>query len=251
MGLYDFMSAVIPVSACWRRASDCRRQSKGSRCRGLGLDAWVSLAFVFNALACDARDFKPSPEPGISVFAGKAPAWRNGPSTPVFHYRAGDPQTNIWSGLHVDSDGSIWTYVYKPISRGGSCDLGRREGIDELCLFSDSILAGRLSEERLAKLLRHSAAVKERDRVRYGGAYDGGFSGIEILGAARADGKAFSLASCGWDPLFEQVVSKDADEIIELWRALRRVLRGVPRPITCVQLPDEVRPGVTSWWFPL
>jgi hypothetical protein len=210
-----------------------------------------TLAILAGAAAC-AR-YEPSTEPGISLPKFEKTVW---PTTgrPLLDYYTGSPQKGTWSGIHVDADGSVWSYAYERSNASPECNLSeprRDKAAFYACRYARTRLVAQLSSELVENLSRSALALSEKDRLRAdANVNDGGFSGIEVTGYARTDGKAFLVAGCGTPRLYEQVLSKDANEVIELWRRLRRALPKTSRAMACFLLPREVAPGVNGWWVP-
>jgi len=237
--------------------SDAGFRSRRCGTRGLAAPA---IFVMLLGLACEPvsapeRRFRWSSEPEISLPSFESRAWNWADQVPVLEYAVGSPQYGRWAGFLLDRDGTVWQFVYPPQdpTDAARCELsvlprGTREFSE--CRYRDSRLIARVSDRLLRQLLKHVASVEDGPRHGDNGVvHDGGFSGIELTGYVRTDGKPLLIAGCGTPRFLEQLASPHAEAIIDLWRRLRRALPRSPFPGACMLALKEVAPGVPGWWI--
>lgn len=82
--------------------------------------------------------------------------------------------------------------------------------------------------------------------------WNGPAASLSLPGGGTLHGKMVPIAGCsafGWG--VSQLVSPEAEHLIELLRRLRRTLHpGIEPCGYAMRRTPEIRPGVTGWWMP-
>jgi hypothetical protein len=202
-----------------------------------------------------AQAFLPSSDPDISLTKLGDRNWTARGILPVVSARSGGLYAGS-EGVHIDADGTVWRFTYpKKPRRSGDCRIESlpRGSTEYLrCLYTDSTLLAVLSATARAELTRAAAAIVDGPRAKQGFRMSDspGEYVLELAGPGTRDGRPLVLGRC--IPR-EQLLSRDADSIIDLFRRIRRAVPGLALSAgVCrsAQYGDEIAPGVRAWFAP-
>lgn len=194
--------------------------------------------------ACDR--YEPSSEPGIELPRFERTFEQSDKSPSVLEFSSGSYKG--WWGFSVRRDGTVWAYSQEVSQRCAKS----REAVERFgCLARGSRLVARLSKERVARLAAASEAAKPEDlkTVDIAGA-DGGFSELYVV-RPELPGDALIVGLCSASR-YAQLLSKQGDDLVEAFRALRRAVPepDLPAPWSCPwdNSPRPPLPASFDWW---
>lgn len=196
--------------------------------------------------ACDR--YEPSREPGIELPRFERTFEQSDMSPSVLEFRRGSYNSyRGWSGFSVRRDGTVWTYDAHVSQR---CADIRSPSARLDCLSRGSRLAARLNQDLRDNLIVASEAANPVDlETADVTILDGGFATLFLVRPGLPE-DMLPVGQCS-ATRYSQLLSKQGEDLLDLYRALRRATPEVPEPWSC-PLDDGSKPSALpesfDWW---
>jgi hypothetical protein len=198
-------------------------------------------AFCTLVLGCDR--FESSSQPGIELPRFERTFDQSDQSPALLEYGTGSHQG--WTGVTVRRDGTVWMHG-KDVSQ--RCLVLPSYAEHSECRLRNSRLVARLGTELRDRLIAASDAADPADqRTAERRGFDGGFGTLELPRTSARQRVVVGGCSASRNA---QLVSKQGEEIVRLFRVLRNAVPAIPEPADCP--PEDVAgqlfPGIVGWW---